>query len=198
MRVVFAQAGNGAPHVRGQALRRCLATGLLAILTLGTPLLAQTRQGLRVVPLVRDEQVLVSFELTDGVTPEVRAAIASGLKTTFTYAVDLRLDVPGWFDRTIASAIVTSSVEYQNLTRKHTIERRIDGRIDSTLVTEDEDIVRQWLTNLRQLRLFGTGLLERNREYYVRVSASARPSQGSILWPFGSGVSAQTKFTFIR
>jgi hypothetical protein len=41
-------------------------------------------------------------------------------------------------------------------------------------------------------------MLERNREYYVRVSASARPSHGSMLWPFGSGTSGQGKFTFIR
>jgi hypothetical protein len=41
-------------------------------------------------------------------------------------------------------------------------------------------------------------MLEPNREYYVRVSASARPTSGSILWPFASGTSAQAKFTFLR
>ena len=35
--------------------------------------------------LVRDDSVLVSFELTDGYTPEVKDAVHSGLKTTFTY-----------------------------------------------------------------------------------------------------------------
>jgi hypothetical protein len=30
------------------------------------------------------------------------------------------------------------------------------------------------------------------------VTASARPSQSSMLWPFGTGTSAQAKFTFIR
>jgi hypothetical protein len=34
--------------------------------------------GLRVIPLVRDEHVLVSFSLADGFTEEVRAAIRSG------------------------------------------------------------------------------------------------------------------------
>jgi hypothetical protein len=46
--------------------------------------------------------------------------------------------------------------------------------------------------------LFSTTQLAPDREYYVRVTASARPSNGSILWPFGSGPSAQAKFTFIR
>ena len=59
-------------------------------------------EGLRIVPLVRDDHVLVTFELADGFTEEVRAAVSSGLKTTFTYTVDLRLEVPVWVDRTIA------------------------------------------------------------------------------------------------
>src|ERR671912_2585479 len=83
---------------------------LLAVATLGARVLAA--EGLRIVPLVRDDKVLVTFELADGFTDEVKAAIRSGLKTTFTYTVDLRLDVPGWVDRTIRSATVQSSVEY--------------------------------------------------------------------------------------
>jgi hypothetical protein len=54
------------------------------------------------------------------------------------------------------------------------------------------------MTSLKDLPLFSTRVLRPNREYYVRVSATARPSYGSILWPFGSGTSAQTKFVFLR
>jgi hypothetical protein len=165
-----------------------------------TPLSAQAPQGLRVVPVLRDQQVVVTFELRDGFTPDVRAAIESGLKTTFTYTVDLRLDVPGWLDRTIRSAVVTNSVEYDNLQRKYTIERNVDGRRDARtpFMTDDAAKVREWLTTTKELPLFSTRGLETNREYYVRVSATARPSYGSILWPFGSGTSAQMKFVFMR
>ena len=159
---------------------------------------AQVTQALRVVPLVRDDKVHVSFELRDGFTPEVRAAIHSGLKTTFTYTVDLRLDVAGWIDRTMGQSVITNTVDYTNLTRRYQLERRIDGRLDQTDVSDDEAEVRQWLTSMQGLPIFPTSLLERNREYYVRVSASARPSHGSMLWPFGSGTSGQAKFTFIR
>jgi hypothetical protein len=54
------------------------------------------------------------------------------------------------------------------------------------------------MTDLKDMALFSTRILQPNREYYVRVSATARPSYGSILWPFGSGTSAQTKFVFFR
>jgi hypothetical protein len=169
-----------------------------AVLGSATIALAQDSQGLRIIPLVRNDLVFVSFHLADGFTDEVRAAIHSGLKTTFTYTVDLRLDVPGWVDRTIGTATVTSSVEFDNLERRYTVVRLIDGRDEDRLVTEDEAKVRQWMTNMGRLPLFKTALLEPNREYYIRVGATARPSNGSLLWPFGSGTSAQAKFTFIR
>jgi hypothetical protein len=176
-----------------------LAAGILALVALATgPAGAQTSEGLRVVPLVKDDQVQVSFTLNDGFTEEVRAAIQSGLKTTFTYAAELRLDVPGWVDRTMATSTATSSVEYDNLTRRYALTRSIDGKVVDTRSAEDERAVRLWLTVLQRLPLFSTSVLEANREYYVTVRATARPSNGSILWPFSSGTSAQAKFTFIK
>src|SRR5688572_31617212 len=117
------------------------AAALLALLA-GSSGIALAQDGLRVVPLVRDDQVLVSFTLNDGFTEEVRAAIQSGLKTTFTYAVDLRLDVPGWVDRTMATSTATSSVEYDNLTRRYALTRSIDGHVVDSRVAEDEQIGR--------------------------------------------------------
>jgi hypothetical protein len=155
-------------------------------------------EGLRIVPLVRDDHVLVTFELAEGFTDEVRAAIKSGLKTTFTYTVDLRLEVPAWVDRTIATAIVTNSVQYDNLTRLHTVTRVFDGKPEATQVTDSEAAVRQSMTTFQRLPLFRTSILEPNREYYVRITATARPSNGAFLWPWGSGTSGQAKFTFIR
>ena len=188
----------GPVSAQSGARGRWLALCALALLTAVQGTDAQSGQALRIVPLVRPEQVFVTFELKDGVGPEVRAAIQSGLKTTFTYVVDLRLDAPFGFDRTIASAVVRTSVEYDNLTGVHSMERHIDGRIDVAKNTTSESEVRAWMTNVSQKPLFKTSLLKPNRDYYVRVTASARPSNGSILWPFGSGTSAQTRFTFIR
>jgi hypothetical protein len=170
----------------------------MALVSISVSAAAQDNQTLRVVPLVRDDHVLVSFELDGGMTDEVRAAILSGLKTTFTYIVELRLDVPAWVDRTISTATVSTSVEYDNLTRVHTVVRMRDGRVEEALSTHDEDEVRTWMTKLTRFPLFETALLEPNREYYIRVSATARPSNGSIFWPFGSGPSAQSRFTFFR
>ena len=155
-------------------------------------------EGLRIVPLVRDDSVLVSFELTGGYTPEVKDAVHSGLKTTFTYEIELRQDVPAWVDRTIATSVITNSVQYDNLTRRATLTRTMDGHVESTETTEDEAVIRQWMTTFQKMPLFKTAELETNREYYVRVRATARPTNGSMLWPWGAGISGITKFTFLR
>jgi len=171
---------------------------VLALVVAASTATVYAAEGVRIVPLVRDDSVLVSFELTDGYTPEVKDAVHSGLKTTFTFEVELRQDVPAWVDRTIATSVITNSVQYDNLTRRAMLTRTLDGHIESTETTEDEAVVRQWMTTFQKMPLFRTAELETNREYYVRVRATARPTNGSMLWPWGSGISGITKFTFLR
>ena len=184
------------PPLRGHATR--LSFFLCTLLITVAPVFAQTDTGFRVVPVVRQDRVYVTFDLAGGFTEDVRAAIQSGLKTTFTYDVELRLDVPGWVDRTIGTSTVTATVEYNNLLRRYTLTRVVDGRQDDQEQADSEGKVRQFMTSLKGLPLFDTRILEANRDYYVRVRATARPSNGSLLWPFGSGTSAMAKFTFIR
>jgi len=173
----------------------------IGVLTFALALSAVTAvfaEGVRIIPLVRDDAVLVSFELTDGYTPAVKDAVHSGLKTTFTYTVELRQDVPAWVDRSIATSVITNSVQYDNLTRRATLTRTLDGHVESVETTEDEAVIRQWMTTFHKMPLFKTAELEENRDYYVRVRATARPTNGSMLWPWGSGISGMTKFTFLR
>jgi hypothetical protein len=175
--------------------RRCAFCALVLCVLMGT--FAQAADSFRLVPLVRDQMVYITFDLADGYTDEVRAAIKSGLQTSFTYTIDLRAEAPVWLDRTIASAVISASVQYDNLTRRHTVTRTLDGRVEETRVTEDEAVVKQLMTNFERIALFRTALLEANREYYVRVRAQVRPQAGGMLWPWSSGRSTQTKFTFI-
>lgn len=153
-------------------------------------------ESLRIVPITSDNQVLVSVELADAYTSEVREAIASGLRTTFTYDVELRMHVPVWVDRTVAAVVVTAGDQYDNLTRRHTLSRVIDGHVEETLVTEDETVVKRWLTTLNRMPLCSTSKLDSSRDYYVQISARARP-RGASLLGLASAITGQTKFTFI-
>src|SRR5947208_2286846 len=95
----------------------------LAGLVVAAAVAAQAAGSLRIVTIARDDQVVVTFEVADAYNEEIRDAIASGLKTSFTYDVELRTVGAIWVDRTIASAIGTTSDQYDNLTRRHTLSR---------------------------------------------------------------------------
>lgn len=172
--------------------RHVLSVGLALVIGIAT---VGADERLRILPLVQEKDVLVSLEIADGYTDEVRDAIASGLRTSFTFEVELRMVVVGWVDRTIATAVISISDDYDNLTRRHSLSRSVDGRIDESLVTEDEEVVKDWLTSVVRVPLCATTELEPNREYYVRVSAQNRPQRS---FPFAwTSLKGQANFTFI-
>jgi hypothetical protein len=157
---------------------------------------ARADESLRIVPFVRDNKVLVSFELADAYTEPVRDAIASGLRTTFTYQLELRTIVPSWLDRTIVTATVTASDQFDNLTRRHTLSRTVDGRIEEVFVTEEATAAKAWLTTWSRLPLCDTSKLDPSRDYYVRISARTRNLSGSLL-AWAKSITGQAKFTFV-
>jgi hypothetical protein len=165
-----------------------------AIVTLGAVL--EAAGTLRIVPIVRQEQVMVSVDLDNGYTEEVRQVISGGVRTTFTYDVELKMIVPAWVDRTIATAVVTTSDHYDTLTRLHNLSRTVDGRVVDSLVTENEATAKKWLTSLNALVLCRTSKLDPHREYYVRISAGVRPP-GATLLGWATGVTNLANFTFV-
>ena len=172
--------------------RRALVS--CAAVLLGTMVAVHAADAIRITPIMREKKVYVSFELTDAYDEAVRQSISSGLRTTFSYDVALR--VVAWVDRTIATAVVSTSDQYDNLTRQHRLTRSVDGRVEDAMVTDDESVVREWLTTWKRLELCDTAKLDATRDYYVRISARARPSGGTLLG-WAAAITGQTKFTFI-
>ncbi|PYR30319.1 MAG: hypothetical protein DMF92_09010 [Acidobacteria bacterium] len=155
-------------------------------------------QDLSVMPIARDGQVVVSFELSEGLTEDVRDAIQSGLPTTFSYELELRRSTATWFDRTIAAVTMTATVRFDNLTRRYQMSRTLDGRVEDARPTEDQDAVRRWMTRFEHVPLSTTSALEADGEYYVRVRAHTQPRNTWFFWPWGHDwVLGRAKFTFI-
>ena|SRR5262245_17224147 len=165
-----------------------------AALILGTMVVAHAADAIRITPIMREKKVLVSFELTDAYDEAIRQSISSGLRTTFSFDVALR--VVAWVDRTVATAVVSTSDQYDNLTRQHRLTRTVDGRVEDAMVTDDESIAREWLTTWKRLELCDTAKLDPTRDYYVRVSARAKPTSGSLIG-WAASITGQTKFTYI-
>lgn len=168
------------------------AVGLL----LAASAVLRADESLRIVPVVRDDSVVVSVELKDAFGDDVREAIASGLRTTFTYDIALRMHSSTWVDRTIATATVAITDEYDNLTRRHKLSRVVDGRVVDAVVTEDPAVAQKWLTTLERVPVCATNKLDASRDYYVRISAQVRPQRGSIIG-WASAITGSARFTFI-
>ena len=164
----------------------------LAVMLFIAPLRSQ--ETLRIVPSVNGNRMVVSFELNDAYTDAVREGIASGLRTTFTYELELR--TRAWIDRTIATTVVATTDQYENLTRRHTLTRTIDGRVDDVLVTEDDNVVKTWLTKWNRVPVTDTSRLDPAREYYVRVTTRTQPVGGSLLGVTRTIV-GQARFSFV-
>jgi hypothetical protein len=169
---------------------------LLAALLMGGP----GNQTLQVVPLPRDGEVLISFKLDEALTDDIKAAIQSGLTVRFVYKVDLRRTSAAWFDRTMASAVVGATVKYDNLTRRYSVSRSVDGRMDWADTTTREEEAWKWLTSdFARMSLFRGVALEQNAEYYVRVRANASPRNAAFIWPWaGDDAVGLAKFTFVK
>src|SRR5918912_474898 len=102
-------------------------SGFVLVVLVAATVAVRADEKLSIKPvLIRDNHVVVSYELEDAYNAAVKDAIASGLKTTFSYDVELRTKVPGWIDRVVATVLVSVSDQYDNLTRRHHLTRTID------------------------------------------------------------------------
>ncbi len=157
---------------------------------------AQAGGGLRVQPLVRDEQVLVSFTLNDGFTDEVRAAIRAASRPRFPTASNCGWTCPGgWTGR--------SGIGHRHEQRRirqpdaalHGGPRHRRRRTEETRVTEDENWCGGGSRACSACRSSRPTCSKPTARYAVSGSSQRAPTNGSILWPFGSGTSAQGQFT---
>lgn len=171
----------------------------LAALPLGVGAARAGDQDIRVSPLVRDGDVLVSFSAPRAITSELRDAIRSGLVVTFTYDIALRQRAFLWFDRTHARLVLAVSVRYDNLTRTYEVSRMTDGKVVWSQTTASEDDVRAWVTGADPFRVTGGSALEPNAEYELVVRASISPRRAWSLWPWGrDDATGRATFTYIR
>ncbi len=174
------------------------ATRLLSLVLAFTLVDLSAPDGIQVSTLIRDGRVLVSFALAEQAMTDAESTIQAGLPTTFTYDVELKHSVSLWFDRSLGSASVTATDQYDTLTGRHHLSRSVDGRLEDSRVTDDRAEVRRYVTEFDRLPLFSTSDLEPNTEYYVQVRAHTRPRVTWFFWPWDRGLaSGRAQFTFI-
>lgn len=174
-------------------------------LALGTVLLlassAQRAAGAEIAdlqPLVRSNAVFVGFHVSGAFDEDIEHAIATGLEVSFRYNVELKRTRAIWFDSRIARCELRTTVAYDNLTKRYSLTREVDGKIDATEVVADVDAMRRFMTTFDALRVFELSDLEPNETYYVRVKAVLRERNLLLLIPWDVGTDwKEARFDYV-
>jgi hypothetical protein len=149
-----------------------------------------------VTPVAVGGQLLVSFDLNEGLSPELREAIRSGLPTALSYDIELRRSA-AWFDQTIARVTLDARVRFDNLSRQYALSRTVNGQAQPAGATEDEETMRRWMCHVERLPIASTAALETHRSYYVRIRVDARPRTRWIAWPWDGQALGRAAVTFV-
>jgi hypothetical protein len=185
------------PRIPARAAgRRLVSVGVLVALAAATLAAADVK----VTTLVTDGQVYASFAVPSAYSSDARDVVRSGLPLSCVFTVELKRSTTLWFDRTIASATVMSSVKFDTLTGTYQVSKEEDDKVIWSDRTDEEDQMRAWLTAFDRVAIGARDPLEPNAEYYVQVRLHVTPRRTFSLWPpwgrdDGSG---RADFTFIR
>lgn len=170
-------------------------TGLALLLLTATVLAADVR----ITPVVAEDRVYANFAAPTVFSDGVREAIQSGLPMTFTYIAELRRTSTLWFDKTVASAALASTVKFDTLTGAYQVSKSRDGTVHWSQQTQKEDEMRLWVTEFERVLLTETSRLEGGGDYYVRVRARDSLPRGFSLWPWGRAeASGRVELSVVR
>jgi hypothetical protein len=141
--------------------------------------------SLRITPVVADDKVMATFAAPSVFTAEVREAVQSGMPVMLTFTAELRRTSALWFDQTLASAAVASTVKFDTLTGTYQVSKLRAGAVHWSQQTQKEEEMRLWMTEFERITLDDLRVLSTNGEYYIRVRARDNLPRGFSLWPFG-------------
>jgi len=154
-----------------------LAAGMLAAAPAGAAPADEPR--IRDLSIVIDGgQVLASFGLENGFTPNLLARIESGLPTTLTYELELARDRKRWWDDAQASTRLQVVVLFNAITREYLVNTKLAGKLLDSRTLRDVGDLERAMTRFTALPVFTLESPEQNERYLVR----ARVELGTGHW----------------
>jgi hypothetical protein len=114
-------------------------------------------------------QILVSFALGEGFTPELLERIESGLPTSLVYKIEFKRDRKRWWDDGLESARLEVVTMFNAITREFLVNTKLEGRlIDSRTLRDPGDLERA-MTRFTALPVFTLEEPSPRERYLVRV-----------------------------
>ena len=161
--------------------------------------LGEAAQVVDLVSLVRGGNLHVSFLVEDGFPEEIERDIETGLEVSFRYNVELKRARRIWPDALIAKRQVRTMVSYDNLTKRYSLTREVDGEIDKTAIVADTDAMRRFMTSVESLSVIEVSVMEPNDKYYLRVNGVMKDRNLLLFIPWDISASwKESRFTYLR
>jgi hypothetical protein len=164
-------------------MRRSLYPWIVVAVVLGVTVVAAS--SVRVTPVLADDKVMATFAAPSVFSSSVREAVQSGMGVTFTFTAELKRSSTLWFDRTLGSVDVASTVKFDTLTGAYHVSKLRGGAVHWSKQTQKEDEMRLWMTEFERVPLEDVAALNGHGEYYITVRARDNLPRGFSLWPFG-------------
>lgn len=111
----------------------------------------------------------ISFKVTNCFTEDMKAAIENGIRTTFTFFVDLEEARGFWWDRNIADVKVSHEIHYDSLKKVYTIF--MSEQSGQPVVVSDFEKAKDVMSRISDLQVAELAKLTRGKRYQVRMMA---------------------------
>ena len=124
-----------------------------------TDIIVSTSQG----------HLAVSFKVTDCFTEDMKLAIESGIRTTFTFFVTVEQSRDFWWDKNIAKLRVSHEIQYDNLRKVYRVSRSEEG--GQSVELGDFEKAKDAMALISDLKVTELMDLEKGKRYRVRTMA---------------------------
>lgn len=124
-------------------------------------------------------QVLASFRLADGFSPDLLRRIESGLPTGFVFELELLRDRKRWWDEALDSTRVEVVVLFNAVTREYLLNTKLEGKLLDSRTLRDPAELERAMTRFAALPVFILRGASRRERYLVRVRAEL--GTGNVL-----------------
>jgi len=182
-----------------------LVLGLLAAPVLSAPASAQPPKPAveDLVARIEEDRAWVSYDLIGVMDAEVEERIQSGIPVTFRHKLEVlsKRGVPLMPSKVLAQTTIETRVEYDSLTRRYDLLRRIEYRIrqkrqgplteEQRKLTDSLEEMRDWMTRFDQVPVFDPTRELRGRALRVRVEVNLGRRYILFIFPGTRSIAAE-------
>jgi hypothetical protein len=153
---------------------RWIAGGILFLLILIFPLPAFCQKAsIKDIQMKRENGIWkVSFDVENCFTEKMEEAIQSGMRTTFTFYVNLYQKRSWWKDRKLASVEFRHTVQYHPIQKVYQIKL---GEDHSSLAASSLEEAKKLMSKVKEFKIRSSSPFEPGVPAYFRIKAELDP-----------------------